>query len=202
MANGKKRGLRIAGKILWFLLSLVLLTVLGLVLIIGQPQKKEDPEALPQPLLTASPAVTIQREIEFRTLLDSFPAPVMSFMSGSGMVFVSGSSTDTAYNGGFGRVATLYWQTADGQPLILQSIYPARALSLIGKGDYSFSSSAGPTLFSQSTVLMENADTLRVHTSTDAGLYVLTVPRSLASSLSDLCRSIQLFRIDPEDMEP
>ena len=37
MANGKKRGLRIAGKILWFLLSLVLLTVLGLVLIIGQP---------------------------------------------------------------------------------------------------------------------------------------------------------------------
>ena len=70
MANGKKRGLRIAGKILWFLLSLVLLTVLGLVLIIGQPQKKEDPEALPQPLLTASPAVTIQREIEFRTLLD------------------------------------------------------------------------------------------------------------------------------------
>ena len=49
--------------------------------------------------------------------------------------------------GGFGRILTLYWQTEAGQPLILQSIYPARALELLGKKDYRFSGTGGPTLF-------------------------------------------------------
>ena len=70
-------------------------------------------------------------------------------------------------------------------------------LELMGKGDYHFSSVAGPSLFGLSSVRMENRDTVRVHVqATGRGLYVLTVPASLAGSLSDICRSVQLFAVE------
>lgn len=176
------------------LLALGLLAGLYFALIIGQPQHEEERDIKPQPLLTASPAVSIQNEGELRSLVASFPAPVMSFMSGSGMVFVSGTSADAAWKGKFGRVATLYWQTPGGEPLILQSIYPAEALDLMGKKDYTFSGGAGPALFGRTSVRMENGDTVRLHVQAEGqGLYVMTVPKSLGGSLSDISRSIQLF---------
>ena len=185
---------RLLGRGLAGLLSLAMLAGLYFTLIIGQPQPKEQEETPVQPALTASPAMQIDQEGELRDLVAAFPAPVMSFMSGSGMIFVSGTSADTAWKGQFGRVATLYWQTAAGEPLILQSIYPAEALEIMGKGSYTFSSIAVPTLFGQNSVRMENGETIRIHVQTAGrGLYVLTVPHSLGSALSEISRSIQLF---------
>ncbi len=175
------------------ILMAVLLAGLYLTLVVGQPREEPAEQPSPQPLLTASPARSIAAETELRELVAAFPVPVMSFMSGSGMVFVSGSSADTAFEGGFGRILTLYWQTAAGQPLILQSIYPARAMELLGKKDYHFSGTGGPTLFGQTSVRMENADTVRLHVQTEQGLYAVTVPADLAPELSGLSRSIQLF---------
>ena len=175
--------------------ALVLVGLAGLyvTLVVAQPQPRER-EDRSQPPLTASPARRISAEAELRELVAAFPAPVMSFMSGSRMVFVSGESADRAYGEKLGRVLNLYWQTEAGEPLILQSIYPADALELIGKGDYTFSAKAGPALFGQRTVRMENGSTLRIHAQVaGTGLYALTVPGSLEGSLSEIARSIQLF---------
>ena len=181
-------------KILGGLVTLGMLAGLYLTLIIGQPQPEEKEEIPPQPLLTASPAVSVERETDLRELLSAFPAPMMSFMSGSGMTFVSGTSADAAWRGQFGRILTLYWQTREGQPLILQSIYPAEALDLMSGNGYHFSAAAGPALFGQTSVRMENADTVRLHVLAEGrGLYVVTVPKALASEIGDICRSIQLF---------
>ncbi len=185
--------LRIAGTVL----TVALLAVCTFFLLLLQPQSDQKEAAASQPLLTAGPAVNIQQEAELRTLVETFPAPVMSFMSGSGMVFVSGTSADAALDGGFGRIATLYWQTAEGEPMILQSIYPASALSLLD-ATYHFSSIAGPTLFGSASVRMETADTVRIHAATASGLYVMIVPKSLASRISALSRSLQLFSIPRE----
>ena len=165
-----------------------LLAGLYLTMVIGQPQEERDAPPAEQPLLTASPAQSIAAEGELRELVAAFPVPVMSFMSGSGMVFVSGNSTDTAFEGGFGRILTLYWQTAE-----LRSIYPARALELMEGKDYRFSESAGPALFGRTSVRMENADTARLHVQTELGLYTVTVPERLVPELSGISRSIQLF---------
>ena len=193
MRNGKKV-ITLLLKIVAGLLSAALLVILCVSLILAQPQPDRKAEAEPQPLLTASPAVNIQSEMELRTLVSSFPSPVMTFMSGSGMVFVSGTSADTALDGGFGRVATLYWQTNDGEPLILQSIYPASALSLLG-GGYHFSNIGGPTMFGAPSVRMENGETIRIHAATDEGLYVMIVPLSLASRISAFSRTLQLVTV-------
>ena len=185
---------RILPKVLGALLSAAALMALYFTLVLAQPQGGPAEKPEPQPLLSPSPAMEISAEGELRSLAETFPAPVMSFMSGSGMVFVSGTSADAALGEGFGRVLTLYWQTPEGEPLILQSIYPAEGLELMGKGDYHFSDTAGPSLFGLSSVRMENGDTVRVHVqAAGRGLYTVTVPASLAGSLSGICRSIQLF---------
>lgn len=184
------------GRLLLCLAAILLLSFLYLTLIVGQPQNDSRPESSPQPVLSSSPALEITQESELFTLISSFPVPVMSFMSGSGVSFVSGTSADAPFQNGYGRIATLYWQTAEGQPLILQSLYPASALDLMSREDYNFSAADGPTLFGQPSVRMENGDTVRLHTVTDSGIYVITAPRSLAGSLSVLTRSIQLFTVE------
>jgi len=192
--KGNRRFWRAVLKVLVALLSLALVAMIIVLLVLAQPQTEEKEKAEPQPLLAASPAVTISREADLLSLIDAFPVPVLSFMSGSGMSFVSGESKDVGLTGGFGRVLSLYWQTPDGDPLILQSIYPASALSLLDNG-YHFSTVAGPTLFGNDSVRMENADTVRVHAATDSGLYVVTVPKSAASKISSISRSLQLFTV-------
>ncbi len=192
MNNKKGRVLSVVLKILSGLITLVVLAFLYVTLIVAQPREENQKKAVQLPLMQSSPAVAIEQENDLLHLVSTFPVPVMSFMSGSGMVFVSGTSSDTAYKGGFARVATLYWQTPEGQPLILQSWYPAD-VTLMGRGNYLFSNTEGPVLFGASSVRMENADTIRIHTVTEDGLYAVTIPKSLSSQLSFICRSIQLF---------
>lgn len=190
----RKKFIRILLKVLAGVLTVVLIAAVCILLVLAQPKKEDTEKPAPQPLLTASPALSISSETELRSLVKAFPVPVLSFMSGSGMLFVSGTSADAGLEGGFGRVATLYWQTQEGEPLILQSIYPASALSLLGTG-YHFSAIAGPTLFGVDSVRMENADTVRIHAATESGLYAVTVPKSAASRISSLSRSLQLFSV-------
>ncbi len=192
--NGRKKFIRIVLKVLTLLFSVALIAAVCFLLILARPKKEDTVKPEPQPLLTASPAQNISLETEIRSLVESFPVPVLSFMSGSGMVFVSGSSADFGLQGGFGRTVTLYWQTPAGDPLILQSIYPASALSLLDNG-YHFSAVAGPSLFGVDSVRMENADTVRIHAATESGLYTVTVPRAAASGLSAMSRSLQLFSV-------
>ena len=196
--SGRRRFTHILLKVLTGLLSVALIVLVGALLVLAQPKPEDSKKAEPQPLLTASPAVNISHEAELRELVESFPVPVLSFMSGSGMTFVSGTSADAGLSGGFGRIVTLYWQTEDGEPLILQSIYPASALSLLEKG-YHFSAVAGPTLFGAASVRMETDETVRIHAATGSGLYVVTVPKSAASGISAMSRSLQLFSVKRPD---
>ena len=196
--SGRRTILQVLLKVVTALFSVALIVLIGALLVLAQPKREDTEKAEPQPLLTASPAMNIEAETDLRSLVESIPVPVLSFMSGSGMSFVSGTSSDAGLEGGFGRIVSLYWQTQDGDPLILQSIYPASALSLLEKG-YHFSAVAGPTLFGMDSVRMENADTVRVHAATDTGLYVLTVPKSAASKISSLSRSLQLFSVKSSD---
>ena len=194
----KKRWLRLPGQLLGGLLSLIMMALATLSLIVAHPQPEPDAAAtaVPQPALTASPAMTIAAESELPELIRPFPIPVMSFMSGSGVQFVSGSSEDMTVDGGFGRVLTLYWQTDSGQPLILQSIYPAAAFSFLEGDGWHFSRIAGPTLCGRASVRMENDTSIRIHIATEEGLYAVLIPSGLSAELSTLVRSLQLYTVE------
>ena len=186
--------------LLRFIGTIIAITVLALLavsLIIARPQEEDSLPAVSVPSANTGPVVTIEDELELSQLFTAFPAPVMSFMGGSGMTFVSATCADAAVNGGFGRVATLNWQTSEGEPVKLRSIWPANALSLLEDG-YHFMPYAGPALFGSNSVRMENDDAVRIHVAAGQALYAVLLPRSLAAKTGDICRSLQLYTGDPE----
>ncbi len=191
LTRGKKV-FRVLLKIFGGLLSFAVLTLTCLSLILAQPQEDPENTPAPQPPLTASPSVMTQSESEIPALASSFPVPLMTMVSNSGLEFISALAQDVRAGDTAGRIATLQWQTQDGEPVILQSIYPASALSLL-EGDYHFVGKLGPTLFGSASVYMENAAYARLHARTDSALYVVIVPKGLASRLTSLSQSLGLL---------
>jgi len=178
------------------LAAALLLAVFYLAVILGQPQESEDiiARANPnQPLLAASPAVSITDEGQLDLLAEAFPAALLRPMSGSGLNFVSGTSYDTAYENGFARRVTLTYQTAEGLVMTVESIYHARALALLPKGAYHLAAIAGQPLAGMSSVRMEDGSSIRLHAQSETGLYSLTVPMMESLDLAALTRSLQLF---------
>ena len=106
--SGRRTILQVLLKVVTALFSVALIVLIGALLVLAQPKQEDTEKAEPQPLLTASPAMNITVETDLRSLVESFPVPVLSFMSGSGMSFVSGTSSDAGLEGGFGRVVLLF----------------------------------------------------------------------------------------------
>lgn len=185
---------KILRKAAMVLAALLLLGAFYLAVVLGQPQESDAPVQADrnQPLLSASPAVTIQEDSRLGDLTGPFPVPVLCAVSGGNLTFLSGVSCDLAYEGGFARRITLTYQTPDGQQLLVESLYPARALSLMGKGDYHMAGVAGQSLAGMQSVRMENDATIRLHAQSETGLYIVTAPRMDSSDLAALTRSLQL----------
>jgi hypothetical protein len=173
------------------ILTAVLFAAVCFVLIMAHPRPDKEKRSDPQPLLTASPAMAVSTLPEMEAFVRSFPIPVMMFLDTDGLTFDCASSEDASLPGGKGRIASIWWKTGDGEEVILQSIYPANALSLLESG-YHFSNTGGPMLFGSQSVRMEKADTVRIHAAADTGLYVMIVPKSLSAKIAALSRSLQL----------
>ncbi len=186
--------LRIAGTVI----AIAVMALLAVSLIIAKPQDEDPAPAAARPYTDASPAVTIEDELDLSQLFAAFPAPVMSFMGGSGMTFVSASCADAAVEGGFGRVATLNWQTGEGEPVKLRSIWPASALNLLEDG-FHFMPYTSPALFGSASVRMENDGAIRIHAATDQALYEVLLPRSLSAETGNICRALQLYAAETHE---
>lgn len=177
------------------LLTAVVLAAFFLAAILGQPQEAEDAVTVDQtqPLLTASPAVRVTAEQELAQLAAGFPVPLMGMVSGSGLTFASGMAYDTTFEGGFARIASLVWRAPSGQEITVTSIYPARALSLLGKGDYHLVAKEGQKLAGMRSVRMESATMLRLHVQATDALYAITLPLVTDGELRQMTQSLQLF---------
>ena len=190
--SGRKMIWKYLLKVLGAVFFIVLLGLLTASLILAKPQNDKTEIVSSRPFAEAGSTVTIDSEKDFVQLVSDFPAPVMNFMSGSGMVFVSAESAFVPVSDGFGKTLTLYWQTPEGQPVTLRNIWPGSALNLLENG-FHFMPLAGPALFGSASVRMENDDLIRLHTTADQALYVVLLPRALNGQVNDLCRSLQRF---------
>lgn len=188
---------RVLRFILTALLSIVLIAVFYVAVVIGQPQPNAEADAAPlpeQPLLSPlSAAIRITREQDFALLSEAFPAKILSPQYGDALIFVEGTCSDAAFEGGLGRIVTLTYRTDDFKTVTLRSIYPARALDLMGKGDYRFSSMPVQTVAQLRAIPMENSTTLRLHAQSSEALYVLTFPRVATDVLRTWITPLQLF---------
>lgn len=188
---------RIVKAVLSALLVVVLLSAFYLAVIMGDPQEDADAGVavnMAQPLLSALPApVMIQSRSRLGDLLSAFPAPVMAYPNSSRLLFELGVCEDVPFEKGLGRRVTLTYRTPQGLPVAITSIYPARALSLIPKADYTISGIIGNELCSYKSVRMQNATTVRFHAQGEEALYAVTLPVS-ETDLRSLTSTLQLFQ--------
>ena len=189
---------RIIKAFLATLLTAALLTAFYIAVIMGNPQE-EDSAAITarqdQPLLPAMDApLLIRDQGQLNVLMAEFPAPVMAAMNSTALIFEQGLCQDVAFEDGLGRMVTLIYRTAAGAAVTVTSIYPARALALIPKRDYTISGTAGLTLAGLRSVRMENDSGIRMHAQGEEALYVVTLPDLSASALRTLTSTLQRYQ--------
>ncbi len=191
---------QIVKAVLATLLTIVLLAAFYLAVIMGNPQEEESSAITPkmdQPLLNAmSSPIMITQQSQLGALLEAFPAPVMAAMNTPAMAFQQGLCEDVPYEGGLGRKVTLTYRTAEGAAVTVVSLYPARALELVPKADYTISGTTGLPLAGLRSVRMENAASVRMHAQGTDAIYVVTLPVLSASALRTLTSTLQLYQGD------
>ena len=180
--------------LLMTLLTVILVALFYLAVILGQPEEPENAIDIDQtqPLLTASPALNIQSERQVAALAEAFPVPVLAFMEGMGPVLVSGTSYDQAYEGGFARICELRYTTDNGLEITLTTIYPARAVELLGKDGYTLTGAAAQNLTGLTAVRMESADHIRLHAQASDAIYALTLPKLADDTITTVTRVLEL----------
>lgn len=180
--------------LLMTLLAVILVALFYLAVILGQPEEPENAIDIDQtqPLLTASPALNIQSERQVAALAEAFPVPVLAFMEGMGPVLVSGTSYDQAYEGGFARICELRYTTDNGLEITLTTIYPARAVELLGKDGYTLTGAAAQNLTGLTAVRMENANHIRLHAQVSDAIYALTLPKLTDDTITTVTRVLEL----------
>ena len=180
--------------VLLALLTTLLLAAFYIAVIMGNPQEdaaaRDARQAQPLPGAMASP-ILITDESMLYVLLEHFPAQLMAAMQTSALTFEQGLLEDVPFENGLARRATLLYRTAEGAPVTIVSIYPARALALLPKGDYAISGTAGLTLASLRSVRMENDSSIRMHAQGEDALYAVTLPKLSAAALRTLTSTLQ-----------
>ena len=172
--------------------AVVLIAVFYLAVILGQPEDAVTPApAADQPLLAASPALQLTSAEELPRLIETFPAPVMAFLTGAGPQLNAGLSYDVAFENGFARVLELRYLLDGGAYATVQSIYPARALSLVKREGYTLSSAVSQPIAGLQAVRMEG-ESLRFHAQGEQALYVITLPKMAGEALSATLKALQL----------
>ena len=176
------------------LLCLLLMAAFYLAVIIGQPQEDETASTvtprMDQPLLSAGQDVVTSAD-DLPLLLRMFPAPALTPTT-SGWPLVVGTCYDVAFENGRGRILTLTYQASDTIQVTLTSIYPARAIALLEKGDYRISASLGATLAGLRSIRMENAESIRLHAQGEEALYVMITPLLEENSLRSIAGQMTL----------
>ncbi len=177
-------------------LTAILIAVFYLAVVLGQPTSDEDDvtvaDAASQPLLSPSPAESITAESQLTELISHFPTPVLSFVAGTGPTLIAASSYDTAFENGFARILDLTYTMEDGGTVQLRTIYPARALSLIDRGNYHLNQATSLSMAGLKAVKMENQSTIRLHAQGTEALYVVTLPQMSGDEIGSLMKGMQL----------
>lgn len=190
---------RIVRAVLTALLAVVLIALFYVAVVMGHPQDDGAvivEAATDQPLLGDADPVIIVSEADMGSLLNAFPAPVMQPLAGSPLLFGGGECRSVPYEDGFARVATISYRTEGGAAFTVQSIYPARALTLVGKDGFTIDGRTGQSLSGLRSVRMESNEQIRLYAQGQEALYVVTTAKLDTAVLRQLTSALQLFEAE------
>lgn len=179
------------------LLLIVALALMYIFLLLGEPDEDEvytqtQPEAQITMPMTA---VESLGESNLSTLAVTFGQPVMS-LYGSGLSMELSRIYDTAFGGGYARRVTLSYAFADGSRLLVESIRPTGAVTLLRDSGYVLDADTLYAIGGVDAARMDNDRQICVFGQTGEAVYAVTCPRSHAEELEALLKQTALIAAD------
>ena len=169
------------------LLALALMAAY-LFLLLGEPEEETKYAYVPPEETIAMPmsALDVPGEADVQYLADTFSQPVLSI--GSGVALQKARIYDTALDGGYARRVTLTYAFEDGAQLLVESMRPTSAVSLLKQKDYTLDATALYSLGGLNAARMDNASQTCVFGQSDTAVYAVICPASHADELANLLR--------------
>lgn len=185
-----KKGLTVLG-------LLLALSMVYVFLLMGEPdeddqltaQNTKQEESIRVPIA----ATEVGANADLNPLAVNFGKPVLA-LYGSSLPLQKAVLYDTAFRGGYARRLTLTYALADGGLLVVDSIRPTAAVSLLGGSGYSLNMSSLYTLAGMDAVRMDATDTVCVLSNGQEAAYAVRVPANHADELSTLLKQASLMQ--------
>ena len=162
-------------------------------LLLGEPD--DEVKYLPQEtaeerILVSMNALDMPGATDPQKLAETFGQPVLTLEQGAAMY--KARIYDTAFENEFARCVAVTYTLEDGTQLLVESIRPTAAVSLIKKQDYKLDASALYTMGGLNAARMQNDAYVCVFAQSDTAVYAVTCPVSHAEELPELLRYTNL----------
>ena len=147
-------------------------------LLLSTVDEQSPPKATAQPV-EASPALRAQTPEELVRMVNQFPGALLAAKEDAGLTLLGAESHDTAFRGGWARVAEAVYQSGSGHQLRLLSFYPAEAIALLDTDGWLVSPLPGPAVSGCETVRLTRAGETRLTLTYGEGAFCVSIPEGL-----------------------
>lgn len=147
--------------------------------------------AAEQPLTTPAASVAIHGQEELEAAAAAFPIPVLTVgWKDLSVELIDGLCEDVPFENGVARKMTVRYRMQSGGVLTAESIYPARAVTLIERAGYHAAETRQNWLAGLQGMFMTDGRNNRIHAVSHDGAYVCTWPA--AEDAGEILKWLQL----------
>lgn len=173
--------------------ALILLLILALVfaylfLLLGEPddEAKNVQKPVQETITMPMGALDVPGESDAARLAESFGQPVLTLHQM--LTMHKARIYDTAFEGEYARRVAITYTFEDGQSLLVESLRPTSAVTLIKQDGYTLDASALYSMAGLNAARMQNDASICVFAQSDTAVYAVTCPASHAEDLETLLR--------------
>ena len=179
---------RVFKRIVMALLLILALVFAYIFLLLGEPEDeaKYVPKPVEESITMPMSALDVPGECDAQKLADSFGQPVL--MLNQMLTMYKSRIYDTALDGEYARCVTITYTFEDGEQLLVESMRPTSAVTLLKREDYTLDASALYTMGGLNAARMQNDTQVCVFAQSDTAVYAVTCPVSHAEELANLLR--------------
>ncbi len=182
---------------------LALLVIIALVfgylfLLMGEPEEEMETAAPQpvQPITVPTNALEAPGDAYLPSLAQTFGQPVLGY-AGSDLTMQRAKVYDTAFGGEYARRVTLSYLLPDGGEVLMESIRPIEAITLLGR-EYILQADRLYAMAGLDAARMQNDDQICVFGQGEGAVYAITMPRSAEGQLETLLKQTLLVSADQQ----
>lgn len=181
-------------RVVTVVLVVLVLSLMYVFLLLGEPDEDAAYTDQVQQEQIRMPMTAIESpgDSSVSAIAETFGQPVLS-LYGSALSMTQSRIYDTAFGGGYARRATLTYTFEDGAKLLVESIRPTGAVTLLRGSGYSLDADTLYAIGGVDAARMDNDQQICVFGQTGNAVYAVTCPKSHAEELETLLKQTALI---------